>query len=159
MWRELAEKIRILPLVFWLFALPGLVLPLATGVLVKLYLQKEGRPTVSWSYFLDPLSILIFVPLVIFWAAPHIYLGLVATAVLKGRSAFLEWATLPQRFFVLGCAFVAGTIGLVAVFLNVFWEFDPLYIFVPLPAFYGAAMAFGGLVGYAIIRRFSFHAR
>ena len=121
MWSKLAGKIRALPWVFWLIAVPGLVLPWATGAGVKLYLQAQGRPTLPWEDFVSPGSLLFFIPFTIFWAIPHIALGLITTAILQGRSTSLHWATRLEKFFILGFAFVCGTVGLVVVFLGVFW--------------------------------------
>jgi len=151
---KLAGKIRPLPWVFWLIAVPGLVLPWATGAGVKLYLQAQGRPTLPWEYFFspDPGNVLFSILLTIFWAIPHIWLGLITTDILQGRSTSLHWATRLEKFFILGFAFVCGTVGLVVVFVSVFWEFDPLVLFVPLPGFYGLVMAFGAVIGCVIVR-------
>lgn len=45
---KLAGKMRALPWVFWLIAVPGWVFPWATGAGVTLYLQAQGRPTIPW---------------------------------------------------------------------------------------------------------------
>lgn len=148
----LADKMRALPWIFWLIAVPGLVLPWVIAAGVKVYLQAQGRPTVPWEYFVDPRSLLFLIPLTIFWATPHIALGLAATSILQGRITFLHWATPLERVFILSTAFVCGTVGLVVVFISVFWEFNPLFFFVPLPVFYGLFMALGYLIGCVIAK-------
>jgi hypothetical protein len=53
---------------------------------------------------------------------------------------------------MLGSAYLFGTVSLVLVFVNVFWEYDIFYFLLPLPAFYGLAMAVGAAVGLAVAR-------
>ncbi len=145
---KLAGKMRALPWVFWLIAVPGWVLPWAIGVGVKLYAQAQGRPTIPWSHFVDPGALLFEIPLSIFWATPHIALGLVATPILQGRIACLHWASHLERVCILGAAFVCGTVGLVAVFIDGFWNFDGSLLFASLPVSF--FMAVGFVLGCAI---------
>src|SRR5215471_20556601 len=124
---KLAGKIRVLPWVFWLIAVPGLVLPWATAAGVKIYLQAVGSsPEVPYGYFLRADLLWLLIPWTILWAIPHIALGLTSTSILQGRPC-LYWATPRERVFILGATFVCGTVGLIVIFIEVFSDFDPLY--------------------------------
>jgi hypothetical protein len=143
------EGKNLIKLIFWLISIgTGLILPWSVGIGVKLYLQAIGKPTVPWSYFLSPGSILLGLPLSLWFASPFIGLAFFGRHLLSAPS-FIG-TTYWERLIILLCGLLAGAIGTVRTFLCVFWEFDPLYlILVPHPVFYLPYIVvgvFGGIV-------------
>jgi hypothetical protein len=135
--------------IFWFMIAVGMILPWCVGIWVKLYLQAAGKPTVPWSYFLSPGSILLEIPLTIWFASPFIALAFLSRYVLSTPSFpyVLYW----ERLLMLVCGVIWGSVGMVKTFLEVFWEFDLLYfILVPLPAFYVDDILIGLFGGCAI---------
>lgn len=69
--------------IFWTIIVVGVLVPWLTGIGVKLRLDAIGQPTVDWSYFLNPLSVVFLIPIAIYWAAPFIAMAMVARRVLN----------------------------------------------------------------------------
>jgi len=153
-WLYLIERIKTLPRVFWLIAVPGIALPWATGASVKVYLQAHGEPTISSLYFVNPLSLVIEIPVAILWASPYLALGLIAQPILQGHLAFLNWTTRLERAIFLVCGFMLGAVGTVRTFIEVFRDFDPLYFLPPFflfPVYYvGRHMVTGLVLGLSL---------
>ncbi len=129
----------------------GLLLPLAVGVGVKLHLQALGRPTWPWSdiwayaIYLGPFASVIA-------AAPLIVLAAVYRRWTVGDLGWLRRATPLQGRLVVLSTFAGCVAGMVRVFIEVFWEFDPivLYLVPGLVLMYLPWMA-GGLVAGALL--------
>lgn len=129
----------------------GLLLPLAVGVGVKLYLQALGRPTWPWSdirayaIYFGPFASVIA-------AAPLIVLAAVYRRWTVGDRGWPSRATPLQRRLLVLSTFAGCVAGMVRVFIDVFWEFDPiiLYLVPGLVLMYLPWMA-GGLVAGALL--------
>lgn len=129
----------------------GLLLPWAVGVGVKLYLQALGRPTWPWSdisvyaIYFGPFASVIA-------AAPLIILAILYREWTVGSLGRLSRATPLQGRLVVLFAFAGCVAGMVRVFIDVFWEFDPLVLwFIPgIVVMYLPWMA-GGLVVGALL--------
>lgn len=113
----------------WATVAVGLLLPWATGVGVKLYLQAQGKPTFPWSYFFGPVLVLELSATAVF-ALPFVVLALAGCAVLQGRIASLRdvdaWET---RAVLLG-GLLGGVVGALWTFVRVFFVFDPMVLLV-----------------------------
>jgi len=130
-----------------------MILPWSVGIGVKLYLQAIGKPTVPWSYFLSPGSLLLELPLTIWLSSPFIGLAFLGRHLLSAPS--FMGTTYRERLIILLCGLLVGAIGTVRTFLGVFWEFDPLYFFlVPLPVFYLPYIVAGLVGGIVIIKMY-----
>jgi len=127
----------------------GVLLPWATGAGVKLYLQAHGRPTLPWSYFLSPTSILFEIPLTLWLASPYLVLALVARVAFRdGHVPFVGAMSAHQRRAVVLVSLGVGSVATVAMFRVIFWEgenFD--YFLTPLPV---ALPAVGIVVGWTL---------
>lgn len=132
-----------------LVASTGLLLPWGIAVGVKLYLQALGRPTWPWSdnsvyaiYFGQFASVIA--------AAPLIILAILYRQWTVGNLGSARATPLQRRLVVL-FAFAGCVAGMVRVFIDMFWEFDPLVLwFIPRVAMYLPWMA-GGLVVGALL--------
>jgi len=121
--------------IFWSIIVAGVCLPWGVGVWVKLHLQSIGQSTYPWSFFLSPGSILIEVPLTIWFAAPLIVLAILSRYILSTSSfpRVLYW----ERLLILIPGVLWGGIGMVETFIQVFWVFDPLFfLLIPYSLFY-----------------------
>jgi len=126
----------------------GALLPWATGAGVKLYLQAHGKPTLPWSSFVAPTDLLLEIPLTLWFASPYLVLALVARALFRGKSVpFLKTTSSGGRRAVVLLSLGLGSVGTVATFKSIFWEFDPLYLVTPIPV---ALPAVGIVVGWAV---------
>lgn len=126
----------------------GLLLPVAVGVGVKLYLQAQGRPTWPWSDI--QAYAIVFGPIdAVIAAAPLILLASLYRKWAVGDLARFSRATPLQGRLVVLSGFAGCAAGMVRVFIDVFWEFDPLALFfVPvLVALYLPWMVGGLAVG------------
>ncbi len=126
----------------------GLLLPLAVGIGVKLYLQGRGIPTVPWenigayALYFGPLDSVIA-------AAPLILLAVLYRHWTIGKLRWFSRATSLQGRLVVLSGFAGCVAGMVREFVGVFWEFDALILWVmPLVvAKYLPWMAAGLVVG------------
>ncbi len=132
-------------LIVWVIAGAGVLLPWATAAGVKVYLQELGRPTWPWSTFAayapwGPLLSVIY-------AAPFYGLALVARSWSLGRIRWLASASPLQRRLVVLLTLVGGAAGMVRVFVDVFWVFDPIFLaYLPLIVLSYVPWMGGGLV-------------
>jgi hypothetical protein len=135
--------------IFWFIISLGVGLPWLVGIGIKLVLQARGKPTLPWSYFLSPpSSLFLLVPLTVWWASPYIVLAFLARSLLSASSFFQTVHT--ERLIIIFSGLLTGTLGTVNTFLIVFEEFDPVYVFVPLPVFHAIYIIIGLLVGSII---------
>ena len=134
---------------FWLFILLGYALPWATGAGVKLYLDARGEPTFDWSYFLDPLSLLVYTALGSWFAVPFIGYAFLWRFVLAKRSIFRT--TYGERLFVAICGFVTGSAATIGLFLVVFVEFPPVSFIYPGLLIHLPALLFGLVLGFILV--------
>ena len=113
--------------IVWTTAGAGLLLPWATAAGVKVYLYELGKPTWPWSTFAvyAPLGLLLSVV----YAAPFYGLALVARSWALGRIRWLASASPLQRRLVVLLTLLGGAVGMVRVFVDVFWVFDPLVLY------------------------------
>jgi hypothetical protein len=131
--------------IVWVAAGAGLLLPWATAGGVKVYLQELGKPTWPWSSFAGyaPVGLLLSVV----YAAPFYGLALVARSWALGRIHWLAPAFPLQRRLVVLLTLLGGAVGMVRVFVDVFWVFDPMVLFIlPLVVLYYLPWMGGGLV-------------
>lgn len=105
----------------------GLLLPWVVGVGVKLYLQELGKPTWPWSdisvyaIYFGPFASVIA-------ASPLIILAILYRKWTVGSLGCFSRATPLQGRLVVLSAFAGCVAGMVRVFTDVFWEFDPLVL-------------------------------
>lgn len=134
------------------FLATGAVVPWATGLGVKFYLDSLGRPTLPVSDFLNPgaVPVLIFQTLTL-WTFPFVIL---ASAVLVPWRIGLPRET-PAREAMLPIwlAWFGGSLVAVPLFGAVFWEFDMMMLFVPLGALLLPVMALGYWAGLWVVGR------
>lgn len=126
----------------------GVLVPWAVAMGVKLHLQALGRPTWPWSdiaayaIFFGPLGS-------VFAAAPLIVLVVFYRRWIIGDLRWFPRANPLQGRLVVLFGFAGCVAGMVKVFIDVFWEFDPLTLwFIPgIVAWYLPWMAGGLAVG------------
>lgn len=117
--------------IVWLTAGAGLLLPWATAAGVKIYLQGQGKPTWPWLTFAQLAPVGLFLSAI--YAAPFYALALLGRYWALGRIRWLARASALQRRLVLVLTVAGGAVGMVRVFIDVFWVFDPEVLFyVPL---------------------------
>jgi len=135
-----------------LFVVTGVVVPWATGLGVKVYLDAQGRPTLPLGGFLDPASVIVEILLTLgAWALPFL---LLASAVLvPWRVGFAADSPDRDSLLPIWLAYAAGVIAAVPVFVSVFWEFDSMMMLVPVGLVLLPPMALGYLMGWWLLRR------
>jgi len=125
------------------FMITGAVVPWIAGIGTKLYLDYQGQPTFPWSYFLGLEMIFAEVLFSLWFTSPFFLLGLFARRKLSTATENRE--IYRARKIPILTGFIFGVIGEMLVFVGVFWNFDILLLFTPLPMFY----LFFMIVGYA----------
>jgi hypothetical protein len=136
--------------IFWEIIVIGTLLPWIVGIGVKLYLDAHGKPTIPWSYFLTIGSIIVLIPVSVWWGLSYIILASVATRLLSKPFWGLD-SRMARLIFFLG-GFLAGCAGLVVGFTDVFREFDPLFMIVPMWYVSFPHMIGGLLLGFILGR-------
>lgn len=117
--------------IVWLAAGTGLLQPWATAAGVKLYLEMQGKPTWPWWTFAQFTPVGLLLSLV--YAAPFYALALLARHWALGRIRWLAGASALQRRLVVLLTLAGGAAGMVRVFMDVFWGFDPVVlVYLPL---------------------------
>jgi hypothetical protein len=132
--------------IFWIIVAIGMSLPWLVGIAVKLYLSMQGKPTFSLSYFLNIGSILLLIPVTIWWALPFIGLAYLSRNLLY-KPIFGLQSYVARLVFIL-CGLLGGCIGEIIVFTGVFEEFDPMIFFIPVWRLYFPYMLGGLVVGF-----------
>lgn len=135
-----------------LFTCTGLLLPWATGLGVKAYLDAQGAPTLPLEGFLDPASVVVELVLTLLaWGFPFV---LVASAVVvPWRVGFPADSPLRASLLPIWLAYAAGVLAAIPVFAAVFWEFDTLMLLVPVGIVLLPPMGVGYLTGWWLLRR------
>ena len=128
----------------------GMVIPVSTGIAVKLFLESLGEPTIPWSYFVNLFSLVLLVPLSVWWSIP--YLVLVYAARNIRTQPIWGLKTYAARLVFVSSGFAGGALGSIWMFVNVFFEFDPLIILVPIWLYYVPHVVGGLLAGYLIAK-------
>jgi len=134
-----------------LFVTTGVLLPWATGLGVKVYLDSLGRPTLPLEGFLDPASVAIEVLLTLgAWAFPFVILA--SAVVVPWRIGFSEDSAARDSLLPIWLAYLFGVVATIPTFVGVFWEFDSLMLLVPVGLVLVPPMAVGYLIGWWMLR-------
>ena len=146
--RREQEQIEILHRIF---IVTGLFLPWLVGLWVKIYLAIDGRPTLPLQYFISPGSLLIEAVLSTVFAIPFFALARIGRLMIQGRFHF--GTNVDETTFVLLLTYIAGVGGMIKVFIDVFWVFDPLSLIFGfiLPVHYAGYMIIGFLGGLLLV--------
>jgi hypothetical protein len=136
----------------WIVGVTGTLAPWLVGLGVKVYLQSVGRPTLPIASFLDPVAIpVLLIATLAMWSFPFVLLALLA------RFWFLPGgqpvSSFRSRTRLVWLTYAAGMVITVPVFVGVFWEFDMMYLFVPVGLFLCPFMASGYAAGRLLVRR------
>jgi hypothetical protein len=131
------------------------MLPWIVGVTVKLYLDAQGKPTIPWSYFVSGGGLILLIPVSIWWAFPFIALAFAGRSLL--RKPFWGLELYSARILFMSGGLIGGCIGAVRSFTDIFWEFDPVYLIVPIWLFYIPHMLIGLLLGFVVATVFEKH--
>lgn len=135
-----------------LFTITGVLVPWATGLGVKLFLDAQDRPTLPLSGFLDPASVAIEIVLTLSaWAFPFVLLA--SAVVVPWRVGFAAGSPLRDSLLPIWLAYVAGVLTAIPVFTLVFWEFDTLMLLMPVGLVLLPPMALGYFAGWWLLRR------
>ena len=108
--------------VWWLVISGTVLLPWAVGICTKIYLDLNGYPTFSWSYFLNPLSLPLLIIMSIWWGLPMIVVAFFARIALTNPGDFFSHFEL---LLIITFTVLGGFAGMVKVFLPVFRNYDP----------------------------------
>jgi hypothetical protein len=128
----------------------GVVIPVSSGISVKLFLDSLGEPTIPWSYFANFATLILLIPLSVWWSIP--YLMLVYAARNIRTKPIWGLKTYKTRLVFIASGFVVGGNGSIGIFVNIFLEYDPLIVFVPIWLYFMPHIVAGLLVGYAIAK-------
>jgi hypothetical protein len=128
----------------------GMIIPVSTGIAVKLYLDSVGEPTLPWSYFLNIPGLILLLPLSVWWSIP--YLILVYAARNIRTTPFWGLKTYKARLIFISSVFAGGCLISIGIFVSVFVQFDPLILFVPLWIVFLPHLVAGLLICYVIAK-------
>lgn len=136
----------------WVIGVTGTLAPWLVGLGVKFYLQSIGRPTLPVSSFLDPVALPVLVAATVaMWSFPFLILALVARfwLLVQDKPA----GSFRQRVWLVWLIYGFGMAAALPIFVSVFWEFDTLYLFMPIGLFICPFMVLGFGAGLLMIRR------
>ena len=127
------------------------LVPWVVGLGVKVYLQSQGRPTLPIADFVNPTALpILLIATLSMWSFPFLLLALVARYRILGRTH--PQRSLTQRLWLVRMTYAGGMIGAVVLFVGVFWQFDTIYVIVPLGLYIIPPMALGYGAGVVMIR-------
>lgn len=133
-------------------AASGTLLPWATGLGVKLYLDAQGRPTYPIAGFLTPNAItFLLLATIATWSFP--FLILASAVVVPWRIGFGGNAPGRDSMVPVWTAWALGMAAGVPVYVSIFWEWDALTLLVPLGTGFLLPMALGYGAGWGWVRR------
>lgn len=140
------------------FVVSGTLIPWATGLGVKIYLDAHGQPTLPVAGFLSPSALPVLLLLTVaMWAFPFAILA--SAVVVPWRVGFGSDPAGRESKLPIWLAYVAGAVTEMVIFKEVFWEFDALMLVVPVGAMLIPPMAIAYAVGWWILRRRRRHVR
>jgi hypothetical protein len=128
----------------------GMIIPVSTGIAVKLYLDSAGEPTLPWSYFLNIPGLILLLPLSVWWSIPFLILVYAARNI--RTRPFWGLKTYKARLIFISCVFAGGGLVWIGIFVSVFAQFDPLILFVPLWFVFLPHLVAGLLICYVIAK-------
>lgn len=135
---DAAENKPIQRKIFWIIVSFGIGLPWVVGIGVKLFLMAFGKPTIPFTYFINPL-----LPIYSIWLGlPYIVLAVFCRKII------------PQSVTSVLTGLIFGSIGPVLVYIAIFWAFDPLYFVFPIWVFYVPLFVPGLLFGFWIADKY-----
>jgi len=139
-------------IIIWLIVCLGIVLPWATGIGVKLYLQSQGEPTLAWSDFFEPEAIPLELWATPWFAAPYLLLALLARWILAGRLPLLDRFTDWERRVIVLASLGWGAVGSIRVFVDIFMDLDLIVFLLAfyIPLHYADDMLIGLAAGIVI---------
>ncbi len=134
----------------WSVGLSGVLVPWLAGIGVKLYLQSMGHPTWPISSFLQPGVLFVILGSTLFlWSSPFVILAfLIRYRVASPRGS----RTFRDGLWLAGVAYLGGMGAAMIIFPGVFWDFDILYLFIPIGLFIAGAMLLGYSAGLLALR-------
>ena len=123
----------------------GALVPLITGLVVKVYLMMNGVPTIPIAAFITGLTNVL--PLIIFWTLPFILLSIYAKFSLYSKKPHASSFT--QRSYVLTFGALSGYMTSIIVFWYGWQPYqDMLIVFSPF--LIGIGIVLGLLVGFIL---------
>lgn len=128
----------------------GVVIPVSSGVVVKLYLDAWGEPTIPWAYFVNFGTLILLIPLSVWWSIPYLMLVYAARNIRTNPIWGLK--TYQSRLIFISSGVIGGGLGSIGTFVSVFAYYDPLIIFVPIWLYYMPHMVAGLLIGWVIAK-------
>lgn len=128
----------------------GMVIPVSSGISVKLFLDSLGEPTIPWSYFVNIPTLILLIPLSVWWSIPFLMLVYAARNIRTKPIWGLK--TYKTRLVFIASGFVGGALGSIGIFVNIFVEYDPMIVFVPIWLYFMPHIVAGLLVGYVIAK-------
>jgi len=136
----------------WFIAVTGTLTPWLVGLGVKAYLQSVGQPTLPVAQFLDPTTLPVLVVMTLtMWSFPFLLLALVARYRILVRDHPAR--SFRQRLWLVWLTYAGGMIGAVLLFIGVFWQFDMIYLIVPVGLYDIPFMCLGYGAGVLALRR------
>lgn len=133
----------------WVIVISGALLPWLVAVAVKLYLSAADRPTFPFSSFVNPSSPALLAASLVQWTFPFVVLGL----IVRFRSLSAGELPFPERLKLAWIVHATGLAAGVLLFWGVFWDFDFMYLFVPLGLFLIPPMLIAYWVSRTLMRR------
>jgi hypothetical protein len=136
----------------WTIAVTGTLTPWVVGLGVKVYLDSQGRPTLPIADFVNPTALPVLVVVTLsMWSFPFLLLALAARyRILVRPHAGRSFA---QRLCLVWLAYAGGMVAAVPLFVGVFWQFDIMYLIVPIGLYVLPVMALAYGAGLFMIRR------
>ena len=132
-------------------AISGLCLPWVVGLAVKAYLDSIGKPTYPVSSFLEPVAVVVLLEATLVqWCSPFLLLAIWVRA--RAFTSFAPGRAFRQRLLLAWFTHAAGLAAGTVLFISVFWQWDVMYIFVPIAGFILVPMVGAYVAGRLILR-------
>lgn len=129
-------KPRRVKALFWSIIGTGAVLPWAIGLAVREHLLHQGKPVLPLHYFIggSPIEFLFFLAMTAYLASPFLILAFLARVwLVAGPTTSTDTLSYRRRLAGIVGGFLGTCIGTVILYIWVWWEFDPLFLLLPLP--------------------------
>jgi hypothetical protein len=115
----------------WISLLVSAILPWSVAISVKVHLDSRGMTTWDGLYFLQPTILLYELWATLWFALPGIGVSFLSYLLFSDRIRLISRFSSAEKALIVLMSLVAGALGSIPVFIDIFWVFHPVVLMLP----------------------------